>query len=192
MDNLKVIGGIGIKLNLGAGFISKPGFISVDNWAGCNPDVVCDLENEIWPFEDSTAEYVLFDHSLEHMGASTNQFFHVMKELYRVCKDGAVVEINVPHPQNRLYMNDPTHVRPIYPETLGMFSKEINERQIKEGMKNSKLALQTDTDFEITSINFIADGRVAGVPESELEQKLLAENNVVAEIHMKLKVIKLK
>lgn len=179
-----------MKLNLGCGFVNYSDYINVDNWAGCNPDVVCDLENEIWPFEDSTAEYVLFDHSMEHMGETTRQFFHIMKELYRVCKNEAIVEINVPHPQSRLYTNDPTHVRPIYPETLGMFSKEINERQVKTGMKNSKLAMQTNTDFEVTSISYIPDNRVAGLCIETLEEKLLVENNVAAEIHMKLKVIK--
>ena len=179
-----------MKLNLGCGFAHYNDFINVDSWAGCEPDVVCDLENEIWPFEDSSVEYVLFDHSLEHMGETTKQFLHVMKELYRVCTNGAIVEVNVPHPQSQLFTNDPTHVRPIYPETLGMFSKEINERQVKTGMKNSKLALQTGTDFEITSISLIPDARVAGLAREILEKKLLSENNVATEIHFKLKVIK--
>ena len=179
-----------MRLNLGCGFAHYHDFTNVDSWEGCEPDVVCYLENEEWPFEDNSAEYVLFDHSLEHMGETTKQFFHVMKELYRVCIDGAVVEINVPHPLSQLYTNDPTHVRPIYPETIGMFSKEINERQIKNGMKNSKLALQTNTDFEITSIQYIPDDRMKGLNTEILEKKLLSENNVAAEIHMKLKVLK--
>jgi predicted SAM-dependent methyltransferase len=180
-----------VKLNLGCGFAQYADFTNVDSWDGCEPDVVCDLENEVWPFEDNSVEYILMDHSLEHMGETTKQFFHVMKELYRVCKDGAVVEINVPHPQSQLYTNDPTHVRPIYPETIGMLSKAINERQVKTGMKNSKLALQTNTDFEITSITLIPDNRLAGTTQEILEKKLLSENNVASEIHMKLKVIKL-
>lgn len=181
-----------MKLNLGCGFAHKEGFINVDNWDGCKPDIICDLENEAWPFDGDSVDYVLFDHSLEHMGASTKQFFHVMKELYRVCKNGAKVEINVPHPQNRLFTNDPTHVRAIYPETLGMFSQSINRRQVEAGMKNSKLGLQTGTDFEITHITYIPDGRFSNVAVSVLEQKLLSENNVAAEIHIGLKVIKEK
>ena len=179
-----------MKLNLGCGFVNYNDFTNVDSWEGCAPDVVCDLENEVWPFEDSSAEYVLFDHSMEHMGASTHQFFHVMKELYRVCKNGAEIEINVPHPQSRLFTNDPTHVRAIYPETLGMFSLAINERQVEQKMKNSKLAMQTGTNFDIVSITYIPDGRMQGMSDVMLEQKLLSENNVASEIHIRMKCIK--
>jgi len=179
-----------MRLNLGCGFVNKLGFINVDSWEGCHPDIVCDLENEVWPFDDSTADLVLFDHSLEHKGASTQQFFHVMKELYKVCKNGAEVVINVPHPQNRLFTNDPTHVRAIYPETLGMFSLKINQRQVDSGAKNSKLAMQTGTNFEIVSITYIPDGRMQNASPEILEEKLLSENNVAAEIHLKLIAIK--
>lgn len=179
-----------MKLNLGCGFAKKDGFVNVDSWAGCTPDIVCDLENEVWPFEDNSVEFVLFDHSMEHMGETTNQFFHVLKELYRVCKHDAEIEINVPHPQNRLFTNDPTHVRAIYPETLGMFSMEINKRCVDTGAKNSKLAMQLGVDFHITGINYIPDGRMPQLPGHILEQKLLSENNVAAEIHIKMRVIK--
>ncbi len=179
-----------MRLNLGCGFSRVEGYVNVDSWAGCSPDVVCDLENEVWPFEDSSAEYVFFDHSLEHMGETTKQFFHIMKELYRVCAPGAEIAINVPHPLNRLYTNDPTHVRPIYPETLGMFSQDINRRQIEAGLKNSKLGLQTETDFEILSIEYVPDGRLPKMSDVELEDKLLAENNVVAEIRFRLRTVK--
>lgn len=176
-----------MKLNLGCGLAHKEDFVNVDSWAGCNPDVVCDLENEIWPFEDNSVDFVLFDHSLEHMGETTKQFFHVIKELYRVCKADAEIEINVPHPQNRLFTNDPTHVRAIYPETLGMFSLEINNRP---NLKNSKLAMQCGVDFKVISISYIPDGRFQQLPGHILDEKLLSENNVAAEIHMRIIALK--
>lgn len=176
-----------MRLNLGCGLAHIEGWVNVDSWSGCDPDVLCDLENETWPFADDSVDYVLFDHSLEHMGETTRQFFHVIRELYRVCKAGAVIEVNVPHPQNRLFANDPTHVRAIYPETLGMFSLEINNRP---GLKNSKLALQCGVDFKVTDVKYIPDGRVSHLSPHMLEQKLLSENNVAAEIHMKMEALK--
>lgn len=178
-----------MRLNLGCGFAHIDGYVNVDSWAGCSPDVICDLENETWPFEDDCAQFVFFDHSLEHMGASTAQFFHVMKELYRVCKDGAEIVINVPHPRSDLYLNDPTHVRPIHPETLGMFDQTINRRQISEGMKNSKLGMQTNTDFHIEQVTYIPDGRMHNY-DGSLDDALRSQNNVASEIHIRMKAVK--
>ena len=45
-------------------------------------------------------------------------FLGMMKELYRICRDGAEIEINVPHPRHDNFIGDPTHVRIITPDTL--------------------------------------------------------------------------
>jgi hypothetical protein len=71
-----------------------------------------------------------------------------MKEMYRVCKNGAKLDIVVPHPRHDDFMNDPTHVRPITLNVLALFSKTWNRKWEADGSANTKLALEHDVDFE--------------------------------------------
>jgi predicted SAM-dependent methyltransferase len=89
-----------MKLNLGCGHNRLQGWTNVDMFQECSPDVVVDLESLPWPWADASVERVLFNHSLEHLGQDSRTFLGMMKELYRVCQDGAEIEINVPHPRH--------------------------------------------------------------------------------------------
>jgi hypothetical protein len=136
-------------LNLGCGFVHLPGAVNVDKQAGCNPDRVVDLEQTPWPFDDECADEVVLRHVLEHLGATTEIFLAIMKELYRVMKSGAVVKIAVPHPRSDAFLNDPTHVRAILPGTLAMFSQRLNREWIARGWPNTPLGLYLGVDFEL-------------------------------------------
>lgn len=179
-----------MRLNLGCGFNRIEGYVNVDSWPECNPDIVCVLDKDSWPFKENSVDFVVFDHSLEHMGASTDEFFHVIKELYRVCKPNTKVLIKVPHPDNRLFKNDPTHVRPIYAETLWAFDKSENIKHKDLGFKNSKLGLLLNVNLRVDQVTYIPDSRLVGVAVEDLEKLALSENNVISEIHLKLTVIK--
>ena len=48
-----------MKLNLGCGFDKREGFINADHYPACEPDVLMDIEQVPWPFEDNQFEYVL-------------------------------------------------------------------------------------------------------------------------------------
>ena len=76
------------NLNLGCGFQKRDGFLNVDSFAGCEPDMVVDLEQLPWPFASDSAERVLMSHVLEHLGQTPAVFLGIMQELYRVCRDG--------------------------------------------------------------------------------------------------------
>ena len=89
-----------MKLNMGCGHNKREGYVNVDMSPVCNPDVVWDLETLPWPWQDNSVDGVLFNHSLEHLGQIARVFLGMMKELYRVCRDGAEIEINVPHPRH--------------------------------------------------------------------------------------------
>src|SRR5690242_6188134 len=112
-----------MKLNLGCGQNKVPGYLNVDKYAACEPDRVVDLEAFPWPFADGSAEEILLTHVLEHLGRDTDTFLGIMKELYRVLSPGGKVEIRVPHPRSEGFLGDPTHVRPISPTILTLFSK---------------------------------------------------------------------
>jgi predicted SAM-dependent methyltransferase len=92
-----------MKLNLGACDRQFPGFQSVDL---CPPaDFVADLSGK-WPFDDSTVDAVKAFHMIEHVADS----IHFMNELWRVCRPGARIEIEVPSATHGAgAFQDPTH-----------------------------------------------------------------------------------
>jgi hypothetical protein len=145
------------KLNLGCGLRHLTGWCNVDRFAGCEPDLVHDLEHTPWPFADDSVEEMRLHHVLEHLGHEPRTFLAVMQELWRVARHGARIEIHVPHPLHRDYRTDPTHVRPITPELLAMFSRTQCEIWQASGAANTPLAILCGVDFEIEACSYLAD-----------------------------------
>ncbi len=143
-----------LKLNLGCGQNMMAGYVNVDKFDSFGADTVCDLEVVPWPFESDSVEEVSMNHVMEHLGADTDVFFGVMKELYRVCADGALVRIAVPHPRSEAYAGDPTHVRPINQHMLQLFSKKKNREWQENKSSNTPLAVYLDVDFEIVHLSY--------------------------------------
>jgi predicted SAM-dependent methyltransferase len=185
-----------MKLNLGCGFNKKPGYVNVDKFGSCQPDLVTDLEVLPWAFKDGEVDEVLFNHSLEHMGQDTNTFLGIMTELYRVCKAGATIQINVPHPRHDDFFGDPTHVRIVTPNMLAMFSKRLNGLWREARAANTPLGLYLDVDFEVRHIENVLEERYMSMLQTkqisaeELEVIAKERNNVVSEYRITLEVIK--
>lgn len=144
-----------MKLNMGCGHDKLPDWVNVDVSPTCEPDIVCDLEVFPWPWKNDSIDNVRFIHCLEHLGETLPTFFGMIKELYRVCKDGAEIRIHVPHPRHDTFINDPTHVRIITPNTLALFDREANDEWQRTGVANTPLAHQLNIDFRITSATSI-------------------------------------
>jgi len=182
------------KLNLGCGKNLLLGHINVDKYG--SPDVLHDLEKFPWPFHSNSAEEIVLNHVLEHLGETSDSFLGIVKELYRVAAPGAAIHIAVPHPRCDDFINDPTHIRAITPELMGLFSKKNNERWISEGAANSPLAIFLDVDMEIENLNFYlcepwsTQLQSNQISEEELGNATMRYNNVVKEIRMTLRVIK--
>ena len=183
-----------MKLNLGCGSRTLPGYCNVDKFG--EPDLKWDLETFPWPWPDNSAEEVLLSHVLEHLGQAPETFLAIMQELYRVCRKDALVKVIVPHPRSDLFLADPTHVRPIMPLTLAMFSRRLNEEWQQQGAANTPLALQCGVDFEIVStvstpdepyLSLYRSGKVTAEQLQEIER---TQNNVVSQIEMVLKAVK--
>ncbi len=138
-----------MRLNLGCGFRKYGGYVNVDSAAQCNPDVLWDLEGTPWPWEDDSVDGIRLEHTLEHLGETTRAYLNIWKELYRVCKDGAVIEIIVPHWRHDYFYNDPTHVRPITPKGVLLFDQASNLEHLRAGDRSSKLGLFTGIDISL-------------------------------------------
>jgi SAM-dependent methyltransferase len=102
----QMIGGNGVNhtrplmLDLGCGAFTRAGFVGVDIWPAGTPmfkgvpaktDVVANLNKGI-PFGDSEVDQIYSGHFLEHVDNPT----FLIEEMWRVCRDGAIVETVVP------------------------------------------------------------------------------------------------
>jgi ubiquinone/menaquinone biosynthesis C-methylase UbiE len=180
-----------MKINLGSGTKRYPGYLNIDNDSESKPDYVINIEQEKLPFNDNTIDEVLAHHILEHLG---DGFFHCMRELYRVCKHGSIINVKVPHPRHDTFLIDPTHKRPIYPHTLDMFSKTRNQRDMNNGGCETPIGFINDIDLIVVDHEFVLDEywkkQFQNFTEEQCEHAARSFNNVILEIGIKLLVNK--
>jgi len=143
-----------MKLNLGSGYRRIEGYLNVDDDPLVKPDFLVNLEKDKLPFEDNSVEAIIAHHVLEHIGEG---FIPLMQEIYRVCKHGAIIDIRVPHHFHELFINDPTHKRPITVEGLRLFSKKYMDEHIKNIGSSSGMAYKFNVDFEIVKYGYEYD-----------------------------------
>ncbi len=187
-----------LKLNLGCGNTRIPGFVNVDCVAVCHPDMVVNLESTPWPWESDSVDEIKLIHVLEHLGQATEVFLSIIREMYRVCRDGAVIEIVVPHPRSDYFLGDPTHVRPITVDMLNLFNQRLNREWAQMGSSNTPLGLITGVDFEIESVVHTLepewkDKLVSGqMTEAEIATVARQYNNVIVQTRFIWRVRKLQ
>jgi SAM-dependent methyltransferase len=94
-------------LNLGTGYSTDPAATNVDRVAHPGVDVIWDLDEHPWPFDDQAFDEVravqLFEHLTDPLG--------FMADAHRVLQPGGLLLIVVPHWQSENSHTDPTHVR---------------------------------------------------------------------------------
>jgi hypothetical protein len=163
------------------------GFINVDRVAACQPDQLVDLEKLPWPWADDSVVEIRLFHVLEHLGQQTEVFLAIIKEMYRVCRDGARIEITVPHPRSDHFLGDPTHVRPVTDAMLDLFSQRFNRECAESGDSNTPLGLILGVDFEIESnlaaLDPVWQEKLASgqISEAEMTQAARQYNNVITQ-----------
>ena len=110
------------KLDLGCGRRKEPGFIGLDSSRGADVDVVGDLGQSL-PFSAGIADEVRLSHVFEHVANPVG----VLEEVWRVCRQGAHVEIRGPHFSSpNLVWGDPTHRRGLSLATFRCFTDECD------------------------------------------------------------------
>jgi predicted SAM-dependent methyltransferase len=181
----------GLKINIGAGESRVAGYINIDYDPKTNPDYVVDLEKDRLPFEDNSVEVILAHHVLEHIGEG---YFHCIKEMYRVCKHGAIIDIQVPHHRSDDFFSDPTHRRPITVDGLRLFSRKYNQLCREQQCHASKLAEYLEIDLEV--VEFTQRPRSEVIPrftgrqKEEVEQYFHEHCNILDEVHVRMVVLK--
>ncbi len=92
-------------LHLGSGNKYDPAAVNVDLIVSTKPDVVHDLDVRPWPLPDDHFREVRAFDVIEHL----DDVVAAMGEIHRVCRDGAVVKITVPHYSCCNAFSDITH-----------------------------------------------------------------------------------
>lgn len=182
-----------MKLNIGAGSTRYDGFVNCDYDDQYNPEYVFDIEKDKWPFDDNSIDSIIAHHVLEHLGEG---YFHALKELYRVCKHDAIIDIRVPHHRHDNFLHDPTHRRPITVYGLTLFSKKYNDECVASNIPSSRLGYFLNVDFEIVDHHLTLNSdhpqfeHIQRMNGEELRRFAYDRTNVYDETCVKLKVVK--
>jgi hypothetical protein len=180
-----------MKLNIGSGGTKIEDFVTCDYDPLAEADYTFNLETDVFPFEDNSVEVVVAHHVLEHLGEG---YFHCLKELYRVCKHGATIDVRVPHHRHDYFADDPTHRRPITVGGFLLFSKKHNKLCKEQGAASSRLGDFFNIDFEIVDWNYMPSKlylkEFEGEPRDKVEKYLREHNNIIEELWIKLVVVK--
>lgn len=180
-----------MKIIIGAGDQRLDGFISCDYDPLTMPDCVFDLEKDRFPFEDNTVDVVVAHHILEHLG---DGYFHCLKELYRVCQNGALIHIEVPYFRHSNFFDDPTHKRPITLNGLRMFSKKHNQMAREQRAHATRLAEYYNVDFEILDFGYKFEDKMQIDLENKTQEEIFRyldqHNNMVTDMWARWLVIK--
>ena len=182
-----------IKINIGGGLKRYEGFVNLDIDPLCNPDHLCNISKDPLPFQDNSVSEVKAHHILEHIGG--DGFFHLIKELYRVCEDGAIIDIEVPHHRHDEFFGDPTHCRFFTIETFRLFSKKYNLWHIDHFGSSTGFGLKCNVDFEIVEYEHVIDPdflpMVSSIEDPKQRELYIRSTwNVVKYIKLKWMVIK--
>ena len=150
--------------------------------------MVLDIANEPWPWPDSSVDTVLAWHILEHLGPTADQFFHVIKETYRVLKPEGILNVIVPHPRHDVFLNDPTHCRAITPDGMLLFSRKHAAKLIADGVQGvTTYAPYLGVDFDLQEpVRLLMDPRAGEVTE----EMARTQNNLVLEYRFTMKAVK--
>lgn len=106
-----------VKIELGCGTNKAEGYIGIDRYDLPGVDIVADLNKGI-PIGDDSVNAVFSSHALEHVA----DLDFIMQEIYRVCKDEAIVNLLLPYNLTTLNFANHYHKQTINEHTFRFFS----------------------------------------------------------------------
>jgi len=164
-------------LNLGCGpWLFQEPWTNADLLSNIGADIRVDI-NKKWPWKVDTFDQIFANHVLEH-GMDIQ---HMLRELWRVCKPGAFVQIRLPICTWTEYWDDLTHRSHWTEQTLTWYQQghphhgalpfqdiefEVLHQELREGwelrwdLKVVKPGLPPDADPPIGNPQLIAQGEL--------------------------------
>lgn len=119
------------RVNLACGQMKKEGYIGIDSVATEAADIVHDLFNFPWPFEDNSVYEFECSHFVEHIPIQLKDgsfgMIRFMEEVWRCLIPGGTIHITAPYYTSMRAWQDPTHTRGITDVTFTYFNKKLVE-----------------------------------------------------------------
>lgn len=109
-----------MKVNLGAGSNILADYVNHDLIALPGIDVVHNLNQYPWPWDDGSVDTIKMYDVLEHL----DDFMMAMEELFRILTPGGCCHISVPYWNSWCAYADPTHKRGFHEITFRFFDPE--------------------------------------------------------------------
>lgn len=122
-------------LDVGCGTCKFDGAIGIDRLKLKGVDIVIDLEQFPWPFEENTFDRIIFKHSLSHFP----DIIAVMEEVHRISSPNAIVDILAPHYTCDNFLTDPTHKISLGYRSMYYFCTNIPNWKYKYSKASFKL-----------------------------------------------------
>lgn len=94
------------KLDVGCGSHRLEGAVGLDIMPASGVDIVHDVNKAPWPLPDNHFEFIRCQHAIEHF----RDVHSVVREMWRVGRNGAQIEFVTPHYSSYASWGDPTHV----------------------------------------------------------------------------------
>lgn len=161
------------KLNFGCGDKIWEDFDNVDIQKDAKITKSFDFNKFPYPIKDNTYDYVWSRSVLEHLEEPDK----VLRELWRICKKGAIVEIIVPYYNNKSAFSDMQHKHFFSDTTFIVFAEEGAVINKKGYYKIEQLEL--------------APTIIGKFMPKKLREKLsLFVGGLISYVHVKLRVIK--
>jgi len=169
-----------VRVDLACGQSKPEGWIGVDVVPGPIVDIVHDLNQYPWPLEDNSIHHLRASHYVEHVP----DLIRFMHECYRVLRPNGRFVIIAPYGGNLIRAwQDPTHVRPLFPETFFYFSQDW--------LKSSGLSHYPITcNFVVDGTRFIYDPHWAVRGDEAREWAKKHYTNVIVDFEIILKAVK--
>lgn len=108
-----------VMLDLGCGTRKKQGSIGIDLIAHPGVDVVGDVVEVLKEFPAGSVDEIVSSHFVEHVANLET----LVEQIVRVCKNGARIELVVPHFSNPYFYSDYTHRQPFGLYTFCYFAE---------------------------------------------------------------------
>lgn len=168
-----------IRLDLGCGKRKRQGFTGVDKAKNVYPDIVHDLDQYPYPFENNSVFEISTCHFIEHV--KNLQLF--MEECWRIMKNQATMLIVAPYYSSVTAWQDFTHVRSISEFTFVYFTQDFLKQ-------NDLDHYNINCNFKIESMRYYFHPEWVSRSEQAKEWARKHYNNVVQEIEVCLRALK--
>jgi len=125
------------KLNVGCGNEILQGYINIDVVPLDGVDVVHNLSEFPWPFEDNRFEDIRMINILEHLPDTVK----TMEEIWRISKSGSRIVIRVPYWNCWKSIADPTHKTFFHEKTFEFFDPRKRPCQERPYYTNARFEI---------------------------------------------------